>query len=68
MKSIEKNGTWQIMELTNEKNAIGLKWLFKTKFAADSSLQKHKARLVGKGYAQQYDDDFEETFSPVTRF
>ncbi|KAH0711345.1 hypothetical protein KY289_007304 [Solanum tuberosum] len=68
MKSIEKNGTWEMIELPNGKNAIGLKWVFKTKVAADGSLQKHKAHLMAKGYAQQYGVDFEETFSLVARF
>ena len=68
MKSIEKNGTWEMVELPEDKNAIGLKWVFKTKFAVDGSLQKNKARLVVKGYAQQYGIDFEETFSPVAQF
>jgi hypothetical protein len=68
VKSIEKNGTWEMVDLPEGKNAIGLKWVFKTKFAADGSLQKYKARLVAKGYAQQYGIDFEETFSPVVRF
>ena len=68
MKSIEKNRTWEMMELPKGKNAIGLKWVFKTKFAADGRLQKHKARLVVRGYAQQHGVDFEEIFSPVARF
>lgn len=47
------------------KTDIGLKWLFKTKFLTDESIQKHKARLVVKGYAQVQRIDYEETFSPV---
>ena len=48
IKSIEKNETWELMDLPKEKKAIGLKWVFKTKFNADGSIQKHKARLVAK--------------------
>ncbi|KAF3658360.1 putative phytosulfokine receptor 1-like [Capsicum annuum] len=51
---VAMNGTWEMVELPEEKNAIGLKWVFKSKFAMDGSLQKHKARLVAKRYAQQY--------------
>lgn len=29
------------------------KWVFKTKHHADLSVQKHKAKLVAKGYSQQ---------------
>ncbi|CAL5412844.1 unnamed protein product [Camellia sinensis] len=64
LAAIEKNKTWEMMDLPEGKNAIGLKWVFKTKFGADGSIQKHKARLVAKGYAQQYGIDFKETFSP----
>ena len=32
IKSIEKNETWELMDLPKEKKVIGLKWVFKTKF------------------------------------
>ncbi|URE13018.1 Retrotransposon protein [Musa troglodytarum] len=51
INSIEKNETWELMNLPKEKKAIGLKWVYKTKYNADGSIQKHKARLVAKGYS-----------------
>lgn len=67
MKSHEKNHTWQLVDLPRGKDAIGLKWVYKTKYNEDGSVKKYKARLVAKGYSQQPGVDFNETFAPVVR-
>ena len=64
---IEKNRTWELVDLPKGKEVICLKWVFKTKYNEDGSMQKNKARHVAKGYVQQPGVDFNETFAPVTR-
>lgn len=46
IEAIERNDTWELVDLPKDKKAIGVKWVFKTKFKADGSIQKYKARLV----------------------
>ena len=42
--------------------------MYKTKLNFDGSVNKHKTRLVVKGYSQQYGIDFLETFAPIARY
>jgi hypothetical protein len=65
--SIEKNQTWKLVDFPKENKTVGLKWVFKIKYNEDGSIQKHKARIVAKGYLQQPGVDFTETFAPVAR-
>jgi hypothetical protein len=44
-----------------------VKWIFRTKLNAYSTINKHKARLVVKGYAQIYGVDYSDTFTLVVR-
>jgi hypothetical protein len=56
-----------LVDRTVHKKVIGVKWIFKTKLNADESINKHKARLVVKGYSQELGIDFTDTFAPVSR-
>ncbi|XP_019052469.1 PREDICTED: uncharacterized protein LOC109114377 [Nelumbo nucifera] len=67
IKMIEKNETWELVNRPQDKDTIGVKWVYKTKLNSDGSTQKLKARLVAKGYSQQYGIDYNEIFAPVAR-
>nr|KYP33365.1 hypothetical protein KK1_045787 [Cajanus cajan] len=64
---IEKNQTWELVSRPQHQNFIGVKWVFRTKLNGDGSINKHKARLVVKGYAKKYGVDFSETFASVAQ-
>eukprot|EP00253_Pinus_taeda_P023781 PITA_23781 len=67
INAIERNKTWDLVELPKGKEVIGIKWVYKTKSNAEGKIERHKATLVVKGYKQQYGRDYEETFAPVAR-
>ncbi|KAE8667060.1 Retrovirus-related Pol polyprotein from transposon TNT 1-94 [Hibiscus syriacus] len=50
-----------------EKKPIGNKWVFKIKRNGDDQVERYRARLVVKGYAQKECIDFNEIFSHVVR-
>ncbi|CAI7833863.1 unnamed protein product [Closterium sp. NIES-53] len=62
LKSIEENGTWELVELPEGRKAITSKWLFKIKSDADVKIERYKSRLVSKGYQQKEKVDFKELF------
>ncbi|XP_048226860.1 uncharacterized mitochondrial protein AtMg00820-like [Ricinus communis] len=49
------------------RKAIGNKWVFKIKRNSDDQVERFRARMVVKGYAQKEGIDFNEIFSPVVR-
>ncbi|XP_019420738.1 PREDICTED: uncharacterized protein LOC109330926 [Lupinus angustifolius] len=66
IKMIEKNNMWELLDCPTDKDIIGIKWFYKIKLNPDGTIQKHKTRLVAKGYSQQPGIDYNETFAPVS--
>lgn len=62
-----KNGTHELVPPTPEQNVVGCKWIFTLKYNPDGTLNRYKARLVARGFHQQYGRDFTDTFSPVIK-
>ena len=67
MRALEKNQTWELIDLPKEKRTVGCKWVFTLKFKSDGSLERYKARLVAKGFTQTYGIDYSMTFAPVAK-
>jgi hypothetical protein len=53
MDSIQRNDTWKLTKLPHDKKKIGTKWVYKTKLNSDGSVERHKARLVTKGFTHR---------------
>ena len=68
MESLKTNEVWDLVELPENRKAIGSKWVFRVKTDANGTVETHKARLVAQGFSQSFGDDYDETFSPVARF
>ena len=61
IQALEANHICTLQPLPSRKTLIGCKWVFKTKFRADGSIERHKACLVAKGYAQVEGLDYHDT-------
>lgn len=65
IQAIEKNNTWELVELPPGGKIIGVKRVFKTKLNENGKVDTYKARLVTKGYCQQYGIDYAKVFAPI---
>lgn len=67
LQDLQANGTWEVVRRPVGEKMISSKWVFKIKFNSRGELERFKARLVARGFSQQYGIDFEETYSPVLK-
>ena len=67
IECIEKNQTSELVDVPKDKDVIIIKWIYKTKQDVDGNVQKSKEILVARGFTQQSDIYFNETFALVAR-
>nr|GEX70854.1 retrovirus-related Pol polyprotein from transposon TNT 1-94 [Tanacetum cinerariifolium] len=67
MAALKQNGTWDLVPQPPRSNVVGWKWVFRTEFHADNTIDKFKARLVAQGFTQVLGLEYSATFSPVVK-
>lgn len=67
LQALYDNFIWSIVTLPPGKKVVGSRWIYKIKYNADGSIERHKARLVARGFTQTYGIDYKETFAPVAK-
>ena len=62
------NYVWDVVPRPDRNSVVTSKWIYKIKHVADGSIEKYKAIFVAWGFSQKEGIDYEETFSPVSRY
>jgi hypothetical protein len=65
--SLMENNTWDLVPLPKGRKLVRCKWVYRTKYASNGSVEMHKNQLVTKGFSQVEGVDYNETFSPVAK-
>jgi len=67
LQALAANNIWQLTPLPSGKKTIGCKWVYKIKYHFDGIVERHKARVVAKGFTQFEGLYFLDTFAPVAK-
>jgi hypothetical protein len=68
LDSLDKAGTWDVVDKVEGGKEVDSKWVFKVKRLADGSIDKFEARLIAQGFTQHPGFTIDETYTPIIRF
>ncbi len=62
--TLVRMGCWDIVDIPSDTMLLGVRWVFKVKMI-EHEYERHMARLVVKGYMQQQNVHYTQSFSPT---
>lgn len=68
MNSLRRNHTWDLVDKPVNRKIISCRWLYKVKPGIEGiEPERHKARLIARGFTQEEGIDYQEVFAPVVK-
>jgi len=67
IQALRANRTWSLVPFHPSMNVVGSRWVYKIKHRSDGNIERYKAHLIARGFTQQEDIGYSETFSPIIK-
>ena len=67
LATLDKAGTWELVDPPVGANRVRSKWVFHAKKDAAGNVVRHKVHLVAQGLSQVPSIDYFDTYAPVTK-
>ncbi|CAI7839451.1 unnamed protein product [Closterium sp. NIES-53] len=61
-------GTWELVERPPGVNVMKNRWVLTTKYRINDTVECEEARLVVKGFTQEYGVDYDKMYAPVSSY
>jgi hypothetical protein len=68
LQSLKNTGTFLIIPIPKDRQVIRSRWVLRKKLDTKGDLARRKARVVIKGFEQQYRRDYFDIFTSVVKF
>lgn len=65
--SLLNNNTWELVPLTHGRKLVHCKWVYKTKYATDGSIDKYNTYLISKASSHVEGIEYFDMFSPMIK-
>ena len=68
LETFKRMKLYETVDKPTDQKIVDSKWVFRLKRGPDGEIEKHKARVVAKGFTQVEGLNYDKTFAPVVKF